>query len=84
MVRSVEASLNRLGTDYIDLLYLHMWDGTTPVQEVLRAMDDLVRAGKVLYLGMSDIPGLAGVAHAGDRGPAGLGAAGRAADSPTT
>ena len=56
MVRSVEASLTRLQTDYIDLLYLHMWDGTTPVQEVLRAMDDLVRAGKVLYLGMSDIP----------------------------
>jgi aryl-alcohol dehydrogenase-like predicted oxidoreductase len=56
MVRSVEASLSRLQTDYVDLLYLHMWEGTTPVEEVLRAMDDLVRAGKVLYVGMSDIP----------------------------
>ncbi|HWM86057.1 MAG TPA: aldo/keto reductase, partial [Kofleriaceae bacterium] len=40
MVRSVEASLQRLGSDYIDLLYLHAWDATTPVEEVLRAMDD--------------------------------------------
>src|SRR5882672_3811125 len=56
MARSVEASLQRLKTDYIDLLYLHIWDGTTPVEEILRAMDDLVRAGKVLYLGISDTP----------------------------
>jgi aryl-alcohol dehydrogenase-like predicted oxidoreductase len=56
MVRSVEHSLARLQTDYIDLLYLHLWDGTTPVEEVLRAMDDLVRAGKVLYVGISDTP----------------------------
>lgn len=56
MVRSVEDSLARLQTDYIDLLYLHIWDGTTPVDEVLRAMDDLVRAGKVLYVGISDTP----------------------------
>jgi aryl-alcohol dehydrogenase-like predicted oxidoreductase len=56
MVRSVEDSLTRLRTDYIDLLYLHIWDGNTPVEEVLRAMDDLVSAGKVLYLGISDIP----------------------------
>ncbi|WP_437730778.1 aldo/keto reductase [Sorangium sp. So ce1335] len=56
MVRSVEASLERLRTDYIDLLYLHAWDGTTPVEEILRAMDDLVRAGKVLYVGISDTP----------------------------
>lgn len=56
MVRSVEGSLSRLQTDYIDLLYLHIWDGIAPVEEVLRAMDDLVRAGKVLYVGMSDIP----------------------------
>ncbi|MGH3376551.1 MAG: aldo/keto reductase [Actinoallomurus sp.] len=56
MVRSVENSLRRLGTDYIDLLYLHAWDFTTPVEEVLRAMDDLVRAGKVLYVGISDTP----------------------------
>ena len=56
MVRSVETSLQRLKTDCIDLLYLHIWDGTTPVEEILRAMDDLVRAGKVLYMGMSDTP----------------------------
>jgi len=56
MVRSVEDSLTRLRTDYIDLLYLHAWDATTPVEEVVRAMDDLVRAGKVLYLGISDTP----------------------------
>jgi aryl-alcohol dehydrogenase-like predicted oxidoreductase len=56
MVRSVEASLRRLGTDYIDLLYLHAWDFTTPVEEILRAMDDLVRAGKVVYVGISDAP----------------------------
>jgi aryl-alcohol dehydrogenase-like predicted oxidoreductase len=56
MLRSVETSLQRLKTDYIDLLYLHIWDGTTPVEEILRAMDDLVRAGKVLYVGISDTP----------------------------
>jgi aryl-alcohol dehydrogenase-like predicted oxidoreductase len=56
MMRSVERSLRSLQTDYIDLLYLHAWDQTTPVEEVLRGLDDLVRAGKVLYVGMSDIP----------------------------
>jgi len=56
MVRSVEASLARLRTDYIDLLYLHVWDFTTPVEEILRAMDDLVRSGKVVYVGISDAP----------------------------
>ena len=56
MFRSVEGSLKRLNTDHIDLLWLHMWDGVTPVEEVLRALDDLVRAGKVLYIGISDTP----------------------------
>jgi len=56
MVRSVEQSLERLKTDYIDLLYLHIWDGLTPVEEIVRAFDDLVRAGKVLYTGISDTP----------------------------
>ncbi len=56
MVRSVEDSLRRLGTDYIDLLYLHMWDFRTPVDEILRAFDDLVRAGKILYTALSDTP----------------------------
>lgn len=56
MVRSVEESLKRLQTDYIDLLYLHMWDFRTPVDEILRSFDDLVRSGKVLYIGLSDTP----------------------------
>lgn len=56
MVRSVEDSLRRMGTEWIDLLYLHMWDFRTPVDEILRAFDDLVRAGKVLYTGLSDTP----------------------------
>jgi aryl-alcohol dehydrogenase-like predicted oxidoreductase len=56
MVQTLEASLQRLGTDYVDLLWLHMWDGMTPVEEVLHAMDDLVSAGKVLYVGFSDTP----------------------------
>jgi aryl-alcohol dehydrogenase-like predicted oxidoreductase len=56
MQRSVEESLRRMKTDYIDLLYLHMWDEMTPVEEVLRAADDLVRAGKLLYFAFSDTP----------------------------
>ena len=56
MRRSVEGSLKRLDTDHIDLLWLHMWDGMTPVEEVMRALDDLVRAGRVLYTGISDTP----------------------------
>ncbi len=56
MVRAVEASLRRLGTDYIDLYWVHMWDFTTSVEEVMRGLDDLVTAGKVLYLGISDAP----------------------------
>jgi len=56
MFRSLEGSLKRMNTDRVDLLWLHMWDGVTPVEEVLRALDDLVRAGKVLYVGISDTP----------------------------
>lgn len=56
MMRSLEESLKRLNTDYIDLFYLHIWDFTTPVEEILRGMDDLVAAGKVVYLGISDTP----------------------------
>lgn len=56
MLRTVEASLRRLNTDHIDLLYLHMWDYSTPVEEVMRGFDDLVRAGKVLHVGFSDSP----------------------------
>ena len=56
MVQSVEASLKRLTTDYIDLLWVHSWDFTTPPEEVMRSFDDLVRQGKVLYIGISDAP----------------------------
>jgi aryl-alcohol dehydrogenase-like predicted oxidoreductase len=56
MMEAVEASLRRLKTDYIDLYWLHIWDFITPVEEVMRAFDDLVRQGKVLYVGMSDTP----------------------------
>ncbi|GAB1545396.1 aldo/keto reductase [Scytonema sp. NUACC21] len=56
IVQSVEASLKRLQTDYIDLYWLHAWEFRTPIEEVMRALDDLVRAGKVLYLGISDAP----------------------------
>ncbi|MCW8099051.1 aldo/keto reductase [Streptomyces tauricus] len=53
---SVEASLRQLDTDYIDVLYLHVWDFTTPVEEILRGMDDLVRQGKILYVAISNAP----------------------------
>ena len=56
LFQAVEASLKRLGTDYIDLLWLHIWDSLTPIEEVMRAFDDLVRMGKVLYIGISDSP----------------------------
>jgi aryl-alcohol dehydrogenase-like predicted oxidoreductase len=56
MVRSVEQSLRQLGTDRIDLLYLHAWDMTTRPEEVMRALDDLARSGKVLYLGICNTP----------------------------
>ncbi len=56
MMRAVEASLKRLKTDYIDLYWLHVWDQLTPVEEVMRAFDDLVRQGKVLHAGVSDAP----------------------------
>ena len=56
MMQSLEGSLKRLGTDYIDLFWLHAWDFTTPIEEVMRSLDDLVRQGKVLYIGISDTP----------------------------
>jgi aryl-alcohol dehydrogenase-like predicted oxidoreductase len=56
MMKSVEKSLKRLKTDHIDLYYLHMWDYMTPVEEVVRGLDDLTRQGKVLYVGFSDTP----------------------------
>jgi aryl-alcohol dehydrogenase-like predicted oxidoreductase len=54
--RSIETSLRRLDTDYIDLLYVHAWDQGTPIEETLRALDDVIRAGKVLAIGISNTP----------------------------
>lgn len=56
MMRSVEDSLKRLRTDFIDLLYLHIWDDITPIDEVLRGLDDLIKQGKVNYAAISDTP----------------------------
>ncbi len=56
MMRSVEGSLKRLNTEYIDVLYLHIWDFLTPVEEVLRGLDDLIRQGKINYAAISDTP----------------------------
>jgi aryl-alcohol dehydrogenase-like predicted oxidoreductase len=56
LVRSLERSLERLRTDYVDILWVHARDALTPVEEVMRALDDQVRAGKVLYVGVSDWP----------------------------
>ena len=56
MIASVEASLKRLKTDRVDLYWLHMADGVTPAEEIVRGFDDLVRAGKILHAGLSDFP----------------------------
>ncbi len=56
LMRAVEGSLRRLDTDYIDLLWVHAYDDDTPFQETMRALDDLVRQGKVGYIGISDTP----------------------------
>jgi aryl-alcohol dehydrogenase-like predicted oxidoreductase len=57
LISAVEGSLRRLGTDYLDLFQLHAFDAYTPVEEVLAALDDLVRAGKIRYLGASNFAG---------------------------
>ena len=56
MMRCIEQSLTRLGTDHNDLYLLHVWDGTTPIDEIMRGLDDLVSSGKVLYIAVSDTP----------------------------
>lgn len=70
VVRAVEASLRRLGTDWIDLYQVHAPDPATPVQETLSALDDLVRQGKVRYVGLSNVAGwqLADAAWTADQG----------------
>ena len=54
--RALEQSLRRLETDYVDLYWMHIWDGVTPVEEILQTLGDLVRAGKIRYFGFSDMP----------------------------
>jgi len=56
MTEALNASLKRLDTDYIDLYWVHTWDQITPAEELMRALDDAVRAGKILYIGMSNAP----------------------------
>ncbi|NER51830.1 MAG: aldo/keto reductase [Symploca sp. SIO1A3] len=56
ILRAVEGSLQRLGTDYIDVYMLHTWDQVTPAAEVMRTLDDLVTSGKVRYVALSDVP----------------------------
>jgi aryl-alcohol dehydrogenase-like predicted oxidoreductase len=56
LVRSLERSLRQLGTDHIDLYWAHIWGSRTPIEETMRALDDAVRAGKILYVGFSDAP----------------------------
>ena len=56
LLQSVNASLKRLNTAYIDMLWVHAWDYMTPIEELMRSLDDLIRSGKVLYVGMSDAP----------------------------
>lgn len=56
MIQTLEASLRRMNTDYIDLYWVHAWDGMTPLEELMRSLDDQVRLGKVLHIGFSDAP----------------------------
>jgi len=56
MTLSLETSLRRLRTDYLDVFWVHIWDRNTPIEETMRALDDAVRSGKVLYVGVSDVP----------------------------
>ncbi len=56
LTAACEESLRRLQTDYIDLYWMHAWDPLTPIDETMRALDDLVRAGKIRYVGFSDTP----------------------------
>ncbi|WP_218952316.1 aldo/keto reductase [Amycolatopsis anabasis] len=56
LVLSLEQSLRRLRTDYLDIYWVHVWDRHTPIEETMRALDDAVRAGKILYAGVSDAP----------------------------
>jgi len=70
--RALDGSLKRLGTDYIDLYWMHVWDGVTPVEEILQTMGDLVRAGKIRYFGFSDMPAWVAIKAAAISGVRGI------------
>ncbi|RDL27612.1 aldo/keto reductase [Serratia sp. JSRIV001] len=72
LIRACEASLRRLNTDYLDLYQLHEWDGITPVEETLRALEDLVSSGKVRYTGLSNFSGWHLMKHLGSAERLGL------------
>lgn len=57
LVQALDASLKRMGTDYVDIMYVHVWNFRTPVEEVMRSLDDCVRSGKCHYIAVSDTPG---------------------------
>src|SRR5262249_4959947 len=57
LIKQIEGSLQRLGTDYIDVYYMHGFDGNTPVEETLRSLDDLIQSGKVRYIAASNFSG---------------------------
>ena len=71
MIRGCEASLRRLETDHIDLYQVHEWDGQTPLEETLSALEHLVDSGKVRYVGLLELRRLAGDEGARDRRPRG-------------
>jgi aryl-alcohol dehydrogenase-like predicted oxidoreductase len=56
LFQSIDASLKRLNTSYIDILWVHVWDYMTPIEELMRSLDDVIRSGKILYIGISDAP----------------------------
>lgn len=56
LVETLDGSLKRMGIGYTDIVYVHLWEYRTPIQEVMRALDDVVRSGKALYVGISDAP----------------------------
>lgn len=56
LLQALEGSLERLGTNYLDIYWVHAWDSITPIEEMMWALDDVVRSGRVLYIGISDAP----------------------------
>lgn len=70
--RALDGSLRRLGTDYVDLYWMHVWDGVTPVEEILQTLGDLVRSGKIRYFGFADMPAWVAIKAAAIAGVRGI------------